>query len=181
VSKKTQRAEVTVRRADASDAAAVSALNARVQDLHHAILPHRFKPADSTVFPEDSVAELMALSESLFFLAERSDVPAGYVYAEIVRRAGSRHSFAFDQIYVHHICVHPDMRGVGIGGAMMDRIRATARDLPISQIALDLWSFNVPARAFFRRQGLDPFNEPMWAEFSVCLAAMGLHGVNCKA
>ncbi len=41
-------------------------------------------------------------------------------------------------------------------------VRQAADDRDIRQVALDVWSFNERAEAFFRRHGFEAYNERLW-------------------
>jgi GNAT superfamily N-acetyltransferase len=152
-----------VRRANAADAEALSSLNADVQALHATALPSRFKPVSAKTFPPAEVAALLARPDALAFLAEVDCVPAGYLYAEIVRRPETPFSYAYEMVYLHHISVRPGYRRKGVGHALLSALRATADDLRITLIGLDVWSFNEEARIFFRREGFTPYIERLWS------------------
>ena len=85
-------------------------------------------------------------------------------YAEIVRRPETSFHFAYEMIYLHHISVRPAYRRLGIGTRFLDAVRGAAQENNIKQIALDVWTFNEDARAFFRRHGFTPYNERLWNE-----------------
>jgi ribosomal protein S18 acetylase RimI-like enzyme len=153
---------IVVRRAVLADADAISALNADVQAIHAAALPWRFKPPGPETFPPAEAAALLANRDHLVFIADVNAQPAGYVYAEVVRRSETSHRYAYEMIYVHHIGVRSDFRRRGIGSALLGAVRAAGRDVGIELVALDVWSFNEEARAFFRRHGFAPYNERLW-------------------
>ncbi len=151
-----------VRRATESDATLISALNADVQAVHAAAVPWQFKVPNAASFPPAEVAALIADPDNLVFLAEVASEPAGYAYAEVVRRPETWFSYAFEMVYLHHISVRPAHRRAGVGTALIDAVRAAANGIGIDLLALDVWSFNEDARAFFRREGFSPYNERLW-------------------
>ena len=65
-------------------------------------------------------------------------------------------------LYVHHIAVAPAARKNGIGSALMDAAKAHGVSSGVTLMGLTVWSFNEPARQFFRRYGLVAYNERMW-------------------
>jgi ribosomal protein S18 acetylase RimI-like enzyme len=154
---------IVVRRANAADAETVSALNADVQALHAEALPWRFKPPGLDTFPPGAAAALLANAGNLVFIAEVDGVAAGYAYAEIVRRGETAFHHAHDLVYLHHISVRPEFRRLGVGGALLESVRAAAREAGIDEVALDVWTFNEAARAFFRRHGFVAYIERLWS------------------
>ena len=153
---------VTVRRAIPADAAAVSRLNADVQAVHAAALPWLFKAPGPDTFSPASAAEMLALATHLVYLALRGDEPVGYVYAEVQQHAETAHRYGYRVVYVHHISVCPAYRQAGVGAALLRAVRHAAVEQGITLVALDMWSFNDGARAFFRSQGFEAYNERMW-------------------
>ena len=153
---------IAVRRATAADAELVAALSADVQALHAAAMPWRFKPPGPGTFPPSEAASLIARSGHFVFIAETAGEPAGYAYAEVVRRAATTFHHAYESIYLHHISVRPDFRRRGVGSALLAAVRAAGKDAGIPLLTADVWSFNTDARAFFTRHGLTSYNERLW-------------------
>jgi ribosomal protein S18 acetylase RimI-like enzyme len=151
-----------IRKATAADAEAISSLNVDVQALHASALPACFKPPGPTTFPPSAAAALLSKPDNLVFVAEVDSQLAGYAYAEIVRRPETAFRYADEFVYLHHISVRPAYRKQGLGRALMDAVRAAAHERGIDVLALDVWTFNEDARAFFRRQGFSPYNERLW-------------------
>jgi len=153
---------IEVRRAVTADAEAISALNADVQASHAAALPWRFKAPGPGTFPPTEVAALLTNPGRLVFIADFDATPASYAYAEVIRRPETSSQYANEMVYLHHISVRSEFRRRGIGGALLEAVRAAGRDMGITLLALDVWSFNEEARAFFRRHGFAPYNERLW-------------------
>jgi ribosomal protein S18 acetylase RimI-like enzyme len=152
---------IVVRRAVAADAEALSALNAEVQSIHADALPWLFKPPGGT-FPPSAVEALLGEADNLIFVADTEGVAVGYAVAQLVRRPETSFHFAHDMIYVSHFCVRAASRRQGVGNALMAAVRAAAAQFGVSFLALDVWTFNEGARAFFRRHGLSAYNERLW-------------------
>ena len=125
---------VNVRRATVADAATISALNADVQAVHAAALPWLFKTPSVDTFPPATAGAMLGRDDVLVYLAYLGDAPS----------------------------VRPSLRGRGIGGALLGAVRQAAEDRDIRQVALDVWSFNERAEAFFRRHGFAAYNERLW-------------------
>lgn len=153
---------IAVRRATAADAELVSALNADVQAIHAAALPWRFKQPGPNTFPPSEAAALIARAGHLVFIAETKGEPAGYAYAEVIRRPETAFHHAYESIYLHHISVGPSHRRHGVGTALLVAVRAAGKDLGIDLLTADVWSFNKDARAFFGRHQLAPYIERLW-------------------
>ena len=153
---------ILVRRASRADAETISRLNADVQAIHAAALPGWFKPASTGTLPPEAAAELIEDPDSLVFLAELDSEPAGYAYAEVIRRPEEPWREAYEMVYLHHISVRPACRRKGVGEALIGAWRVAAGELGITLLALDVWTFNEDARRFFRRHGFAAYNERLW-------------------
>jgi GNAT superfamily N-acetyltransferase len=154
---------MAIRQANAADAPIVSALNADVQAVHAAALPWRFKPPSAQTFPPAVAAALLAEPGNLLFIAEVDLAPVGYAYAEIVRRPETSSQYAYEMVYLHHVSVRPGYRRHGVGRGLVDKVRSAANDRGIGLLALDVWTFNEEARAFFARCGFTSYNERLWS------------------
>jgi ribosomal protein S18 acetylase RimI-like enzyme len=154
---------ILIRKAVEQDAAALGALNADVQAIHAAAMPWLFKPPGPDTLPPAAVKDLLAQPDNLVFIAEVDGTAAGYAYAQIVERPETPFTHAHDMIYLHHISVRPVYRRHGVGSALIAAVRTAATEIGIALIALDVWTFNEDARAFFRRRGFAAYNERLWS------------------
>ena len=66
-------------------------------------------------------------------------------------------------IYVNLISVRATHPRRGVGAPLMAAVRAEAAIRNVEVLALDVWSFNSEARAFFQSQGFAPYNERLWS------------------
>ena len=153
--------EVQVRIAEPNDALAIAGLNRDVQAVHAALEPTLFKPPGLGTFGAEDAAAILASPHNIVFLAVIEEMPIGYAYAEIRRRAENAYAYAYDEVYLHHLSVTEACRRQGVGRALLAAVWARANALGIGRLALDVWSANTAAREFFRSQGFAPYNERM--------------------
>jgi ribosomal protein S18 acetylase RimI-like enzyme len=154
--------QTRIRRAVDDDADALCLLSAEIQAMHAEALPWRFKPPAPDIFPPEEAIALLGLPENHFFVAEVEGSAVGYVYAAIVKRSETAAQYALEVVYVHHLYVRAAFRRRGIGRALLDAVRAVGAEQGIARLALDVWSFNEEARAFFCGYGLTSYNERLW-------------------
>lgn len=64
-------------------------------------------------------------------------------------------------IYVDEVVVRPQSRKSGVGRALLDDLKAFARQEGISNVELDVGHFNSEAKAFFQAQGFQVLRERM--------------------
>ena len=156
------KAAVTVRRAEAQDAAAISSLHVALQEHHAAAHPDFFKPATADTFPPAMVREHLTQAGIVILLAEIEGAAVGYLYADANPAQETSMTYRLERLWVHHIGVDPAFRGQGAGAALIDAAKATARTLGISTLALSVWAFNTGGLHFFTRQGFEAYNHRMW-------------------
>ncbi len=144
------------------DAEIISALNAEVQKVHADALPHLFKPPSQETFPASLVRQSLADPNTYIFIAYSNGTPVGYIYTQIIRRAETSLRHALDRLYIHQISVNQAYQRHGVGQELLQTVVRLAREHGISSIALDVWSFNTQAQAFFVSQGFTVYNENMW-------------------
>jgi ribosomal protein S18 acetylase RimI-like enzyme len=164
VSAATSVMKIAVRQAQIADTALLSALNTEVQALHAEGFPKRFKPPGPDTFPAAEVGALLGKAANLFFLAFADQNPAGYAYAEIVRRPETSLTHAFGAVHVHHLPVKGECRRQGIGTALLAAARDVGLERGITLLTLDVWTFNEEARSFFRKSGFAPYIERLWRQ-----------------
>jgi ribosomal protein S18 acetylase RimI-like enzyme len=157
---------ILIRKATERDVDVLRSLNADVQALHAAALPWFFKPPGPDTLESWEVKPLLTEPENLVFIAEADGVEAGYAYAEIQQRPETPFTHAYDMIYLHHLSVRPAHRRQGVGSALIGAVRAAAAEAGVTLVALDVWTFNDAARAFFRRHGFAACHERMWSRLS---------------
>jgi diamine N-acetyltransferase len=153
-----------VRLATVNDAEFISTLNADVQELHAAALPHLFKLPSSETFPAWAVTELLNTLHHYFFIGQVNGEAIGYLYAEVRNLPENASRYATTHVYIHHISIKPRYQHRGYGEGLILAVGTLAHDKGITTMVLDVWSFNTHARAFFVKQGFAIFNERMWAE-----------------
>lgn len=153
-----------IREATPDDDTTVSDLNDTVQALHAEALPHIFKAPSADTFSAAEVRAILNNPEQHIYIACVDDQPAGYIYIQIGERAESPIRHAMRLLYIHHISVNPAYQGTGVGKALIDHVKAVAREEGIAHLELDVWSFNTHAQAFFQSQGFEPYNVRMWLD-----------------
>jgi ribosomal protein S18 acetylase RimI-like enzyme len=158
---------IVIRKAVEQDAGILAALNADVQALHAAAMPWLFKPPGPDGFSPTAVKDLLNEPDNLLFIAEADGDAAGYVYAQLMEMVETPFIYAHSRLYLHHISVRPAWRRHGVGGALIAAVREAAAETGVKLIALDVWTFNDEARAFFRRHGFASYNERLWTLQSV--------------
>ncbi|MGV3707773.1 MAG: GNAT family N-acetyltransferase [Gemmatimonas sp.] len=157
---------ISIRRATPHDAPHISALTQTIQALHAAALPHVFKPADAHTFSVPLIRELLAESTSVMLVAEHDARIVGHAYAERQSMAESSIKFASRRLLVHQLAVDPEWRQRGIGTRLLDAVCDVATSHGIATIALDVWDFNVAAKALYAAYGFSGARQMLTLDLS---------------
>jgi ribosomal protein S18 acetylase RimI-like enzyme len=153
-------AGIVVEQAGPSDAPALAALNAVVHDLHVAAEPYDFRPT----VPHEVQAFfefILGAGSHVVFLATAGEVPVGYLWVEDQARGSNTFKNATRVLHLNHISVNPSFRRQGVGRSLYSAAEAEARVRGIDRLAMDHWTFNSEAAAFFGSLGFESFNVRM--------------------
>ncbi len=71
------------------------------------------------------------------------------------------------ELYVHDFYLRETARGSGLGKALMDALKKTARKDGCGTIALTVWNFNPKALGFYLSQGGEPVDDEIILEWKV--------------
>ncbi len=153
-----------IRLATQEDAEIISALNMDVQKIHAEALPHLFKPPTQDAFPPTQIREWLETPGHYIYLGYLEGQAIGYIYAEVRQQPETSWRYALESIYIHHICLKAEYQTKGHGAELMEAVKVLAQEKGIKTLALDVWSFNIKAKAFFHKQGFVIYNERMWQE-----------------
>ena len=141
-----------VRPARADDLSALARLNAEVQALHRAAMPHRYSdPSLGEI--EDWLRQLLADGDVTVLVAEGDG--AAIDFAVVRRRQTDGNTFALPRlaVMVDAIGVAADARRRGAGRALMTAAEELARTWGSATLSLDVQGFNREAEQFYRALG----------------------------
>jgi GNAT superfamily N-acetyltransferase len=90
----------------------------------------------------------------------------GYVYVEVRCQPETSSHYAMECVYIHQMSLKPEYQAQGYGKKLMEAVKDLAREKGIFTIALDVWTFNTQAKAFYQKQGFVNYNERMWLKLT---------------
>lgn len=151
-----------IRQAISTDSLLLSSMNVDVQRLHAEKHPDVFKMPPNDDFAVSFFDELLTDPKVAIFIAEDMDQTLGYVLCKLIERAESPFTFAMRYLLVDQISVRAEVRGKGVGTALIQRVKEFAVELHVPQIQLSSWAFNTEAHSFFERMGFVKFNFRFW-------------------
>jgi len=144
--------------------ALVTALNAELSALYPEPGANHFRLDPDEVAPGTGV----------FLVARWSDRPVGCGALRHLREPGLKREFGPRVGELKRMYVAPDVRGRGIGRALLIRLEAEARALGFTQLVLETGTRQTEALALYRRAGfseISPYGEYAASSgTSVCMA-----------
>jgi ribosomal protein S18 acetylase RimI-like enzyme len=143
-----------VRPASADDVPALARLNAEVQELHRAALPHHYRDAPLGEI-EDWMRRLLGDPDVSILLADQEEDGGAVGFAVVRREDSPGNTFALPRVraMVEGIGVAAAARRRGAGRALMAAAEDLARAWGATAVALDVQSFNEEAHRFYRKLG----------------------------
>lgn len=141
-----------VRSAGAADVPALARLNAEVQELHRAAMPHHYRDAPIPEI-EEWMRRLLGDPDVTLLIAEEESEALGFA---VVRREDSAgNTFALPRLraVIEGIGVTARARRRGAGRALMAGAEQLARSWGAASVVLDVQAFNADAESFYRALG----------------------------
>lgn len=127
----------------------------QVGQVHHAGRPDLFRE-DARKYDERALRALLTDTSRPIFVARDGEKVLGYAFC--IRQSVENDPVLQDtrELYIDDLCVDSAIRAKGIGTALFAAVKAYAREQGIDRITLNVWAFNEPAMAFYRKCGMLP-------------------------
>ena len=150
-----------VRRAAEGDIPAIMDLLIQVNMVHHIGRPDLFK-GPTTKYTEDELRAILADNKTpVFVCADEGGRVLGHGFCVFQEQANTRLMVEHRTLYIDDICVDESARGMGVGRALYDHIRAFARESGCYNLTLNVWNCNPGAMRFYEKLGLTPYKVGM--------------------
>ena len=143
-----------IRLAAPRDLEAVNMLLGQVLAVHHAARPDLFRPVGKKYTDEELLA-IFDNPDTPVFVYDREGAVLGYVFC-ILQHQDSGALMPITTLYVDDLCVLESARGLHIGTALFEYVKAFAAEKGCHNITLHVWEGNPGAKAFYEAQGMVP-------------------------
>jgi len=144
---------MVIRKARLDDYGELCALIAEVDELHRNNLPQRFKEPEGPTREWEYFRSLITDESVGFFVAEGEGELVGFVHAVVRDSRNIPILVPRRYAFVDSIAVREELRGTGIGRALMERAHEWAVSKGATGMELNVFEFNEEAVAFYRKLG----------------------------
>ena len=147
---------MNVRFAQESELGRVNELRRQVNDLHAAGRPDLFRPEFSREL-QDFIRVIWDDPGKKILVAEQAGTVCGYAVLHLVHKPESPSKLERDYLDIDEFGVDEAFRRQGAATAMIDFIRAYAKEQGFRRIELNMWEFNRDALAFHEAVGFSTY------------------------
>ena len=146
--------EFIIRPAEPRDLEAVNTLLRQVLAVHHAARPDLFRP-EGKKYSDEEILAIFDNPETPVFVYEREGAVLGYAFCAL-QYQDSGALMPLTTLYLDDLCVLESARGLRIGTALFEYVKAYAKEKGCHNITLHVWEGNPGAKAFYEAQGMAP-------------------------
>lgn len=154
--------DFNIREATEQDYEELSKIFAEVDSLHAEGLPHVFVQPEEIPRDREFVSGIIADENAALFVAEHNSQVIGLIHVAIRESPVIPITVQRRYAYVEAVAVTQQLRGRGVGRALMEEAQLWSIQKKVSQVELNVWDFNERAITFFRRFGYNMIRHGMW-------------------
>lgn len=146
---------MTIRRAEERDIPAICTLLEEVLTVHHEGRPDIFRQGCKK-YTENELISLISDGKKPIFVAENATRVQGYAFCIINEVHGDNILHDMKTLYIDDLCVDENSRGMRIGSALYEHVKAYAKEIGCYNLTLNVWECNPGAKRFYEKLGLVP-------------------------
>ena len=105
-------------------------------------------------YDAEDIRRLIDGGKTLIYVALDGNEVTGYLIAALKDVPASPHMRAARTLYIDDLCVKESHKREGIGKALFEQAKRTAKFLDCERIDLNVWSFNDDAIKFYQKMGM---------------------------
>lgn len=155
-----QHSSILIRFAREEDLPRVNELRRQVNDVHAAGKPEIFKPEFSQEL-RDRIYAIWNDPDRELLLAEVDGAAVGFAHLHRVHRPETPYAVARSFLDIEEFGVDAAYRRQSVATALIDHIRAYAKEQGFHRLELNMWEFNQGALAFYEAVGFATYRRFM--------------------
>lgn len=146
--------DICIREANERDIPRILELLGQIAEIHNNARPDLFRAGSRKYTAEELSALISDKSTVIFVASEENGEALGYIFC--ILSEYKRHNIMrdFKTLYIDDLCVDRGKRGMNIGKALFDHVRAYAAEQGCYNITLNVWEGNQSARIFYEKLGM---------------------------
>ena len=144
-----------IRSSKASDIPGILDLLIQVDMVHHKGRPDLFR-GPATKYNAEELEKIIKDPKTPVFVYEDEGKILGHAFCIEKQVMGNPVLTDIKTLYIDDICVDENARGMGVGAALYEYVKAYAKDQGFYNITLNVWTCNPGAVAFYEKMGLTP-------------------------
>ena len=144
---------VLIRAAIPEDYGAVCVLYAQVAHVHSQALPHFFRPVEGPALPLEFFANILANEDAAIFVAEWQATLIGMIHCIVGTTPAVPVVMPRRFVNIDDLVVSEHVRHQGVGQTLVERVHQWAREKGVTEVELNVWEFNTPARSLYEKLG----------------------------
>lgn len=144
-----------IRSSKASDIPGILDLLIQVDMVHHKGRPDLFR-GPATKYNAEELEKIIKDPKTPVFVYEDEGKILGHAFCIEKQILGNPVLTDIKTLYIDDICVDECARGMGVGAALYEYVKAYAKDQGFYNITLNVWTCNPGAVAFYEKMGLTP-------------------------
>ena len=148
--------KMNIRRAEKKDIDRINELLGQVLEIHAQIRPDIFIPGTTKYTNEELTVMLADDDKPIYVAVNEEDKVLGYAFCAIKNQPFSNNMVQFKSLFIDDLCVDADTRGMHVGSALFEHVKAEAERLGCYEVTLNVWEGNDSARHFYEKMGLKP-------------------------
>ena len=145
--------KMNIRRAEKKDIDRINELLGQVLEIHAQIRPDIFIPGTTKYTNEELTVMLADDDKPIYVAVNEADKVLGYAFCAIKNQPFSNNMVQFKSLFIDDLCVDADTRGMHVGSALFEHVKAEAERLGCYEVTLNVWE---GARHFYEKMGLKP-------------------------
>lgn len=146
--------EFIIRPAEVRDLEVVNTLLGQVLAVHHASRPDLFRPIGKK-YTDEELLTIFENPETPVFVYEKEGTVLGYAFCALQHQDSGAH-MPLTTLYLDDLCVLDKARGLHVGTALFEFVKAFAKQKGCHNITLHVWEGNPGAKAFYKALGMVP-------------------------
>ena len=154
--------KIIIEKAKKSDYEDIIKVFSEVSELHAINLSWKFKSSDpKVIFSEEYFNELLNDSNVIFFVAKNNSEIIWFL--RWTRKKIINHDLLQDRdfLMIDDLGVKNDYHKKGIGSLLMKEVESWSKTKNVSEIELNVWSFNENAIQFYLNKSFQAINQRM--------------------